>query len=176
MRSVAFAILMALFAGPVFAVKGVDLPGHDYANFPAPSAYVCRTSCGGESRCQAYSWVRPGVQGPEGRCWLKSSLPAIVKNPCCDAGPRHFIAKSDLRAEDGIDRPGSDFKNFEIDSWKTCEATCAQSNLCSSWTYVRPGIQGAAGRCWLKNAVAHPVANANMVSGVKYRPASVVID
>jgi hypothetical protein len=33
-----------------------------------------------------------------------------------------------------------------------------------------------AGRCWLKNVVARPVAGANTVSGVKFKPASVRID
>jgi hypothetical protein len=33
-----------------------------------------------------------------------------------------------------------------------------------------------AGRCWLKNVVARPVADANTVSGVKFKPASVRID
>jgi hypothetical protein len=170
------AIVLTLISLPAFAVDGTDLPGHDYANFDAPSAFVCRNTCGGESRCQAYTWVKPGIQGPSGRCWLKTTLPKIVKNPCCDSGPRNFISKSDLRAEDKIDRPGSDIKNFNADSWKTCEAACAGDQNCSSWTYVRPGIQGPTGHCWLKNNVARPVSNPNMISGVKFKPASVHID
>lgn len=176
MRIFVLAMLMTICSAPALAVDGVNLPGRDYADFTAPSAFVCRTSCGGESRCQAYTWVKPGIQGPEGHCWLKSSLPAIVKDQCCDSGPRNFISKRDLRAEDKINRPGSDFKNFVINSWKTCEAACAEDKVCSSWTYVRPGVQGPGGRCWLKNVVARPVVDANTVSGVKFRPASVVID
>lgn len=170
------ALALALLGTPATAVDGVNLPGRDYANFPAPSARTCRATCGGESRCQAYTWVKPGVQGPSGMCWLKHSEPAIVKDPCCDSGPRRFIAPNDLRAEDRINRPGQDFRNFATDSWKTCEASCADDNVCASWTYVRPGIQGPIGRCWLKNRAARPVADANTVSGVKYRPASVRID
>ena len=80
------SIIVALiaFSSPAFAVDGVNLPGHDYANFDAPSAFVCRTTCGGESNCQAYTWVKPGIQGPSGHCWLKSSEPAIVKDGCCE--------------------------------------------------------------------------------------------
>jgi len=107
MRVFLLAIVMMIFSGSAFAVDGTNLPGRDYANFPAPSAFVCRTSCGGESQCQAYTWVKPGIQGPTGHCWLKSSLPAIVKDRCCDSGPRNFISKRDLRAEDKINRPGS---------------------------------------------------------------------
>jgi len=176
MRAYLLSIILTIFSWPAFAVDGTNLPGSDYANFEAPSAFVCRTTCGGESRCQAYTWVKPGIQGPGGRCWLKHSLPAIVRDACCDSGPRNFISKRDLRAEDKIDRPGLDYKNFELDSWKTCEAACAEEAICASWTYVRPGVQGPRGRCWLKNRVARPVPNASTVSGVKFTPASVRID
>ena len=113
--------------------------------------------------------------GPSGHCWLKDSLPNIVKDACCDSGPRNFISKRDLRAEDKINRPGSDFKNFDADDWETCETACAQNEVCASWTYSR-GVQGHSGRCWLKNRVARPVPDWNTVSGVKFRPASVRID
>lgn len=176
MRINLVAIVLAMFSSSVFAVDGTNLPGHDYANFDAPSARVCRATCGGESRCQAYTWVKPGIQGPSGHCWLKHTLPNIVKDACCDSGPRNFISERDLRAEDKINRPGSDFKNFEINSWKTCEAACAEDQICASWTYVRPGVQGPTGRCWLKNIVARPLPDANCISGVKFRPASVRID
>jgi PAN domain len=134
MRVYLVAIVLTMSPWSAFAVDGTDLPGHDYADFAAPSAFVCRTTCGGESRCQAYTWVKPGIQGPSGHCWLKHTLPNIVKNACCDSGPRNFITQRDLRAEDKIDRPGSDFKNFNTDSWKTCEAACAENGTCASWT------------------------------------------
>ena len=176
MRANFIAIVLTIFSGSAFAVDGTNLPGHDYANFDAPSASVCRASCGGESRCQAYTWVKPGIQGPSGHCWLKDTLPAIVKDACCNSGPRNFISKRDLRAEDKINRPGSDFKNFTTNSWNTCEAACAEDDICMSWTYVRPGVQGPGGHCWLKNRVARPVRDANTVSGVKFKAASVRID
>lgn len=170
------SIVFTIFSWSAFAVDGTNLPGHDYDHFNAPSAFVCRNTCGGESRCEAYTWVKPGFQGPSGVCWLKGSLPNIVKDACCDSGPRKFISERDLRAEDRINRPGSDFKNFDTDGWKTCETACAQDEICASWTYVRPGIQGPRGRCWLKNRVARPVADPNTVSGVKFKPASVRFD
>lgn len=177
MRIVFIATVLLLCASAASAVDGTNLPGHDYANFDAPSAYVCRTTCGGESRCQAYTWVKPGIQGPSGHCWLKHSLPAIVKDPCCDSGPRNFISRSDLlKGEARINRPGSDFRDFEVNAWETCQRACAGNDICASWTYVRPGVQGPQGHCWLKNRVARPIPDSNTVSGVKYRPASVPID
>ena len=177
MRAINTLTLLALMiAGSAMAVVGTNLPGRDYANFEAPSAFVCRATCGGESQCQAYTWVKPGIQGPNGRCWLKNALPAIVKDPCCDSAPRAFISRRDLRPEGAINRPGSDFKNFNANGWGQCQAVCEQDEICHSWTYVRPGVQAASGRCWLKNVVARPVADTNTVSGVKYRPASVPFD
>jgi hypothetical protein len=169
-------LALALFSGSAFAVDGVNLPGRDYTHFEAPSAFVCRNSCGGDPQCQAYTWVKPGFQGPRGQCWLKNTVPNIVKDACCDSGPRKYITARDLRAEDKVNRPGLDFKNFNTNSWKQCEAACAENEICWSWSYVRPGLQGPTGRCWLKNRVAHPVADGNAISGVKFRPASVRFD
>ncbi len=176
MRDKLLMLAAVSFSSPAFAVDGVNLPGHDYANFNAPSAYVCRTSCGGEPNCQAYTWVKPGIQGPSGHCWLKNVQPEIVKDGCCDSAPRNFIRPNDLRAEDRINRPGSDYKNFQTNEWARCQAACTEEDVCSSWTYVRPGVQGPSGRCWLKRVVARPVPDANCISGVKFRPASVRFD
>jgi hypothetical protein len=169
-------ILLVLVSLPAWAVDNTNLPGSDYASFPAPSAFVCRNTCGGEPRCKAYTWVKPGIQGPSGVCWLKHSEPDIVSDGCCDSGPRRLIEKSTLRAEDKTDRPGSDYKRFEIDGWQSCQASCEAEGICSSWTYARRGVQGPSGVCWLKNVVARPVPNDGTVSGVKFRRASVRID
>lgn len=172
-----FALVLTLLVSwPAFAVDNTNLPGRDYASFPAPSASVCRNTCGGESRCQAYTWVKPGIQGPSGMCWLKHSEPEIVRDSCCDSGPRRFIEKSNLRAEDKMDRPGSDYRRTEMDGWQNCQASCEADGICASWAYARRGVQGPTGVCWLKNVVARPVPNNGTVSGVKFKRASVIID
>jgi hypothetical protein len=172
----AVLFLMLAIADPALAVDGTNLPGRDYAHFPAPSANSCRNSCGGDARCQAYTWVKPGYQGPAAQCWLKSSEPPIVKDACCDSGPRRYIDQASMRAEDRTDRPGSDFQNFASDSWKSCEAACAGDGQCAAWSYARAGVQGPRGQCWLKNQVPRPVANQGVVSGVRYRRPAVPID
>lgn len=164
---------MLLCAAPAHAVDGFNLPGSDYANFSAASASVCRNSCGGDPRCRAWTWVKPGIQGPHGRCWLKHRVPTLVKDNCCDSGSGENISKRDLRAEDRTNRPGSDYNNFVTDSWQSCEPACMGDQRCTAWTYVRRGVQGPRGRCWLKAGVPHPVGDANTVSGVKFRPRSV---
>jgi hypothetical protein len=171
-----FAAPALLLCSAALAVDGVNLPGSDYANFNADSAFVCRNSCGGDPRCQAWTWVKPGIQGPTGRCWLKHRVPTLVKDNCCNSGSREHISKRDLKAEDRTDRPGSDYVNFTTDSWGDCEVRCMNEQQCRAWTYVRRGIQGPTGRCWLKRGVPAPVGNANMVSGVKFQPRSVRID
>ena len=176
MPAVVTVFLLSMLSWSAYAVDGINLPGQDYDSFDAPSATVCRNTCGGESRCKAYTWVKPGIQGPSGRCWLKKEEPALVKDGCCDSGPRRFISRRDLVAEGSVNRPGSDYQNFNVKTPEACEASCTDDRSCHSWTYVRPGVQGPAARCWLKNRVARPVPDGNTVSGVKYRPASVRID
>lgn len=178
MRAYFSAAISMLLCPPAYAVgvDGFDLPGSDYYGFNADSAFVCRNTCGADSRCQAWTWVKPGIQGPTGRCYLKGRLPDLVKNAGCVSGPRNYIEKRDLSAEDRIDRPGSDFRNFETDSWKNCEAACEGEQTCAAWTYARPGAHGLRGLCWLKTGVPHPVSNQNTISGVKFRPASVRLD
>jgi hypothetical protein len=179
---VAFANLLlaltclVLLSLPALAVDGTNLPGSDYANFPAHSAKVCMNTCAGESRCKAYTWVKPGIQGPGGMCWLKHSEPDIVKDACCDSFTRRMIDKADIRAEDKTDRPGLDYKNFAQDGWKNCQASCEAERQCASWSYARRGVQGPTGMCWLKSKVARPVPNDGVVSGVKFVRPSVPID
>lgn len=169
MRAFVLLFAMLLFAPPSNAVDGFDMPGSDYANFTADSWFVCRNTCGGEARCQGWSWVKPGIQGPAGRCWLKTREMDPVRNACCNSGLHRNIRVTDLTAENRTDRPGLDYRNYMTNSWRTCEATCMQDQRCNAWSHVAPGIQGPPGRCWLKNGIAHPVANPSVISGVKFQ-------
>jgi len=176
MRVYFLAVAMLVLCLPSSAVDGFNMPGGDYANFNADSPFVCRNSCGGESRCQGWTWVKPGIQGPSGHCWLKDRLPPLVKDSCCNSGSGKNISARDLKAEDRTNRPGMDFNNFDTDGWKTCEAACANDANCNAWSYARPGAQKPRGHCWLKRGVPHPVTDPNSVSGVKFRPRSVRFD
>ena len=165
-----------LIALSVRAGDGYDMPGSDYVNFSAATPFICRDTCGGDTRCTAWTWVKPGVQGPNAQCWLKNNTPAMVKNSCCSSGTRQQISERDLKAEANTDRPGGDYKNFVMDSWAACEASCADEARCTAWTYARPGLQGPRGHCWLKTAIPHPVENTQTVSGVKYKALPGIID
>jgi hypothetical protein len=169
MRAYLHVAAMVLVGLPVLAVDGVNLPGSDYAHFSADSQFVCRNSCGGDPDCKAWTWVKPGIQGPAGQCWLKSRVPPIVKDDCCSSGARENISARDLKAEDHTNRPGSDYRNFETDTWNACESSCSADQSCAAWSYARRGVQGPRGHCWLKRQVPRPVGDAGVISGVKYR-------
>jgi hypothetical protein len=71
------------------------------------------------------------------------------------------------------DRPGRDLKNFWIDkdietleALKHCLDSCDKYPECKAFTYVKPGVHGVHGRCYLKNGIPSPVRNTNCISGV----------
>ena len=72
-----------------------------------------------------------------------------------------MLAPAQAAQEWGVDRPGSDYKNFNLsaDQPSLCENQCVSEPQCKAWTFVRPGVQGASARCWLKNTV--PAAKSN---------------
>jgi hypothetical protein len=71
-------------------------------------------------------------------------------------------------------RPGADYRNFELAQADPaiCRNECANDSTCRAFTYVKPGVQGAKARCWLKSDVPNASANNCCVSGVKCGAAS----
>lgn len=65
-----------------------DRPGSDYRNFTLAEARpaLCAAQCEADYACRAYTFVRPGVQGPQARCWLKNSVPPPQSSTCCESG------------------------------------------------------------------------------------------
>jgi hypothetical protein len=85
---VLFAILSA---SAVFAETqewNTDRPGMNIRNFDLSAAdpKLCEDACNSNPNCKAYTYVKPGVQGANARCWLKSGVPSPVKNSCCVSG------------------------------------------------------------------------------------------
>jgi PAN domain len=71
----------------------VDRPGGDLFSFSTGNAGSeqtaidsCSAACSRDVRCRAWTWVKPGVQGPYGKCWLKQSVPNRVVSDCCTSG------------------------------------------------------------------------------------------
>jgi PAN domain len=68
--------------------RGIDRPGLDFNNTPSQGAADCSFACQLENQCRAWTFVRPGVQGPSGRCFLKSAVPQARRDNCCTSGFR----------------------------------------------------------------------------------------
>ncbi len=68
--------------------RGVDRPGSDFRNFDLSRAdpNLCRSACTSERNCRAWTYVKPGHQGPRARCWLKTVAPRPRSNSCCTSG------------------------------------------------------------------------------------------
>jgi hypothetical protein len=62
--------------------------GSDYDNFDLPKAdpNLCADACEEDRKCRAYTYVKPGVQGNNARCWLKDSAPRKTTDDCCISG------------------------------------------------------------------------------------------
>jgi len=154
---------------------GVDRPGSDFANFDLaqPRPHLCEEACRRDGRCQAFTYVNPGVQGPSARCWLKGSVPNPVQNACCTSGVkgegRVMAPMSGAGFETNVDRPGYDFQNFDLPqpNPQLCRDACMREGQCRAFTYVNPGVQGPSARCWLKMSVPQATPSNCCISGVK---------
>lgn len=155
--------VMQSWEGTDFEV-GIDRGGSDYRSFPLTTASpaLCRSACIADSACRAYTYVAPGAQGPQARCWLKNDVPDWSPCPSCTSG-------TILAQEGGIDRPGSDYASFDLGAPRAelCAAACARDTGCQAYTYVAPGVQGPLARCWLKSGVPGAQSNGATVSGVR---------
>ncbi|HKA86663.1 MAG TPA: PAN domain-containing protein [Haliangiales bacterium] len=66
---------------PWSSVTGVETNvnryGGDYTGFDIsqPRPLWCAYYCAEDSRCLAFTYVPPGIQGPYAKCWLKSTVP-----------------------------------------------------------------------------------------------------
>ena len=93
LATIVTVIVILSFCLPVLAdsiplENNIDRPGSDYRDFDLPTAdpNLCRAACEAEAECKAFTYVRPGMQGPSARCWLKDSVPDAVPNDYCVSG------------------------------------------------------------------------------------------
>lgn len=158
----------AVAAPPAVVAVGVEVNtnrvGSDYTSFDLAQAVPeqCAARCTADGRCAAWTFVRPGVQGPSARCYLKDPAPPPTPNGCCVSG---------LRTEVDTNRQGSDYASFDLagGTAQQCAARCEGDGSCRAWTFVKPGVQGPGARCYLKNPAPAPTPNNCCVSGVVKR-------
>jgi hypothetical protein len=74
--------------GRVSMESNTNRRGQDYRNFDLaqPRPELCQSECAGDAKCKAYTYVKPGLQGPKARCWLKSAVPNPQGDSCCVSG------------------------------------------------------------------------------------------
>ncbi len=153
-----------------------NLPGLDYSSFDQPVAdpAYCSNACARDPQCKAWTYVKPGIQGPSSRCWLKYAAPQPQQNSCCVSGKKQQVERQSRKfrmnpMEWNWDRPGMNYNNFDLpyDNPGLCQSECQRDPRCRAWTYVKPGFQGPSPRCWLKGTVPPARKDPCCVSGTK---------
>ena len=170
----AFLLIMAAPAAPpARADVAYDRPGGDYDKFVVKSGDPedCSSRCERDARCRAWSFSYPRTEQVQAVCWLKKSVPPRAQDNCCVSGVRGAGVNEPLTKdlEFGIDRAGGDYRSFETpadNSGAACASACKSEQQCRAWTYVRPGYQDAAARCFLKSKVTIPRHKPCCLSGV----------
>lgn len=106
------AIASANAADQDYWESGWDRPGNDYKppielEFKQGTFLTfemeCQGLCERDGRCKAWTMVKPGVQGPKARCYLKDPVPAQRRNACCVSGIAKR-ARPQLSPEEVADR------------------------------------------------------------------------
>jgi hypothetical protein len=77
---------------------GMNRPGGNFNGFEldTPDPQMCQDACDSQKQCKSWTFVNPGEESPNARCWLKSSAPAPVADACCTSGlpsGRPFVAR-----------------------------------------------------------------------------------
>jgi 1-phosphatidylinositol phosphodiesterase len=163
----------------------VDRPGGDYRTFDLSSGLPeeCRDTCMIEPQCVAFTFVKPGLQGPSARCALKSAVPRPSPSPGRVSGVKSAppggaeYTGQPLEAQPGaippfeldVDRPGSDLQSLDLPEPRAelCREACLLEPRCQAFTYVNQGVPGPSARCRLKTSAPPPTPSNCCISGVK---------
>ena len=141
--------------------------GSDYRDFEIQAdPRVCANACATDSTCRAYTYVKPGIQGPNAHCWLKNQAPNASANGCCVSGVKSG-GESTPGLEVNVNRRGGDYQDFELRSNNPyeCRDACQKDGRCASFTYVRPSFFGPYSHCFLKGSVPAATQETCCISG-----------
>jgi PAN domain len=110
-------------AAPLHAQANFDRPGGDYLSEPISSGDPadCALLCERDRHCRAWSFNYPTVLESSAVCWLKNSVPPRVPDNCCVSGVRGagVVEIRNGTLETSIDRPGGDYRSFDIKGGET---------------------------------------------------------
>jgi len=167
--------LTSIAVDPVLTPQGdleydTNRPGSDYRGFELSQADpgICRNECANDSTCKAFTYVKPGVQGANARCWLKSDVPQASPNSCCVSGIKSGGSSSG-GLEVNVNRRGGDYRDYDLPSNNPnqCRDDCMNDSQCQSFTFLRPSYRGPNAHCFLKNSVPNATQETCCISGVK---------
>ena len=175
--TMAFVLLPLIASTQGFGTRedNTSLNGERLTYHPRANISECQADCVNNPNCKGYTWIQAGTYnaGDQAMCYLMSTVTGRV------AARGHYSAEKGaaggggdgggLTAEDNTNRPGADYKNFDLPqpNWSLCRDACANDGNCRAYTYVKPGAQGAAARCWLKSSAPAAVQNGCCISGVR---------
>ena len=149
--------------------QGIDLPGQDYKKAATGGSHDCEKACLSDSRCLAFTWVEPGVQGSDAVCWLKLGVPDAIQKLYCVSGVRKGISVTGLfNINQVTDLPGQNYKNLWVTGdYDECEKACRSDPQCLAFTWVQPGVKGPNAACFLKSGGLNATQDLNCISGVR---------
>jgi len=80
-----------------------------------------------------------------------------------------FVLAGSAQAQNGYDRRGGDYLNFEIRNGdpEVCAARCERDSRCRAWSFSYPRTENATAVCWLKSRVAPRVEDKCCVTGIR---------
>jgi hypothetical protein len=139
---------------------------------PMPPYTLDQASVDGAREIADYSKAqlapRPSPPPAPGGVSMTTSAITVLPHPAVP-GNLTLSSPGSLTSEIGVDRPGQDFRDFDLPEPRPdlCSNACASDARCKAFTYVKPNIQGSTARCWLKSSVPDPVQNDCCVSGIR---------
>ena len=91
------------FAGkPTGPELDTDRPGGDYTRvfMTSDDHLLCESACNEDKQCAAWTFVKPGFQGPRAQCWLKARVPDKSSDECCVSGVKVRMVGSGMTGGD----------------------------------------------------------------------------
>jgi hypothetical protein len=159
----------------VFNIMEYDTnrPGGDYRSFDLvePRLELCENACAKDAQCKAYTYVKPGIQGPHARCWLKSSVPNSLANSCCISRVKEGTGSTRSGFGPRVDNTtfsgATNIRFFGVNDIAECETACAADPQCRGYSLVKRGAYESNPNnavCYLLSSLGQRVNNSCCIS------------
>jgi hypothetical protein len=139
--------------------------GDDYTDFRSTNLQDCKDACRRDRRCVGYTYNhRSDV------CYLKDRIGRAERDDDTISGTKGGSGGGrppgsgydDLTQEWGVNRPGSDYRDYRTDDADDCRDECRRDRRCRAYAFnTRDRV------CYLKDRVPGSERKSDVVSGVK---------